>query len=234
MSSPQLSLPLAAPVSFKLLCTWSVLFGAGARSSSQRWSSTGQGLYHRTELLFKHGVSQWSVGSSSWSLALGAQDDSGSYCHVGSEVLGCPTHLYLGKCWIPVHSGPSLSADLLHSGCGAQRLPKPVDTQSPPPLLCSEAAWLLWSSVLGCGHPQSSLCCCSHVATSCSQSLCSLLLQCQRKDSMVLLLLQIMKLRRFSFFFFSNRILSSDQVEKSKLQQFGIFFCLFLEANYGL
>lgn len=83
-------------------------------------------------------------------------------------------------------------------------------------LLCSalEAAWLLWPSVLGCGHHQSSLCCCPHVATSCSQSLSSLLLQCQGKDSMFLLLLQIMKLR-FKSFFFSNRILVSDQVEKS-------------------
>lgn len=79
---------------------------------------------------------QWDH-SAGLSLVPGAQDDSGSYCHVGSEVLACPTSFYLGKCWSQVHSGPSMSADLLHSACGTQRLHKPVGIQSPPSLLGS-------------------------------------------------------------------------------------------------
>lgn len=139
-----------------------------------------------------------------------------SYCHVGSEVLAHPTSFYLGSV------GARCTQVLL--------CPQICSTVDAEPRGCTsllmyglsllfsalEAVWLLWSSVLGCGHHQSLLCCCPHVATSCSQSLCSLLLHCQRKDSMFLFLLQIMKMR-FIFFFLSNRILGSDQVEKSKL-----------------
>lgn len=116
--SPPLSLPLAAPGLFKLLCTCT-----GGVLSPGRFCLE---LEHC--LVLQDGAAQGgdcimgriccctiefpSDQEDHWaglSLAPGARDDPGSYCHVGSEVLACPTSFYLGKCWSQVHSSRPLS-----------------------------------------------------------------------------------------------------------------------------
>lgn len=205
VSSPHPGLTLAAPGLFKCLCscTGGVLspgqFCLGLEHSLTLRDGAAQGgdCITGQSCCVVFPSDQWDDPAGT-SLAPGAQDDPGSCCSVSSEVLGCPTSFYLGRCWSQVHSSP-LSADLLHSLCGAQRLPKPFGIQSLPSLLGSGGSLAPLLLHAGLGHHQFSLCCCPHMATSYSQILSSLL-HCQGKDFMFLLLLQIMKLR-FNYFF---------------------------------
>lgn len=145
--SPSLRLPLAGPGLFKWLCTCT----GGILSPGQFCLE----LEH--SLVLQDGAAQggdcivgqscfWTIEfpSDQWDhsaglpLAPGARDDPGIYCHVGSEVLGCPTSLYLGKCWSRVHSSPPLSP--ICSTADAEP-DTPVDIGSLPSLLLRAGLW---------------------------------------------------------------------------------------------